>query len=363
MRRQNSNRKSKNELFFQQLEKRLSSFKLYERNKYSEGEDEVWKKIQEGIITQKRAKVKRLVYLVISSAACLLFLLGIANHLIPFASLIDKEIRLADVPVPDIASDSIMLYTSPDNFLKVEDHSSITYNKEGSVLVKSKTIAHIDHKKEAKGKLFNQIIVPPGKRTNVVFADGTKIYVNAGTRVVYPEVFSDDSREIYVEGEIYLEVFRDESRPFIVRTEKMNVRVLGTTFNISAYKNQTESSVVLVEGKVEVELINKQKIKVSPNEMVLLSGGEMNKKIVDVYDYISWKDNLLKLNAEPLHKVLYKLSNYYGRKILFDNTLASIPISGKLDLRDNLEDVINILAETAPIIITNTDDTIIVRKK
>ena len=117
--------------------------------------------------------------------------------------------------------------------------------------------------------MFNQIIVPPGKRTNVVFADGTKICVNAGTRVVYPEVFLDDSREIYVEGEIYLEVFRDESRPFIVRTEKMNVRVLGTTFNISAYKNQTESSVVLVEGKVEVELINKQKIKVSPNEMVL----------------------------------------------------------------------------------------------
>ena len=103
MRRQNSNRKSKNELFFQQLVKRLSLFKLYERNKYSEGEDEVWQKIQEGIIIQKRAKVKRLVYLVISSAACLLFLLGIANHLIPFASLIDKEIRLADVPVPDIA--------------------------------------------------------------------------------------------------------------------------------------------------------------------------------------------------------------------------------------------------------------------
>ena len=140
-------------------------------------------------------------------------------------------------------------------------------------------------------------------------------------------------------------------------------KILGTTFNISAYKNQAESSVVLVEGKVEVESINRQKIKVSPNEMVLISGGVMNKKIVDVYDYISWKDNLLKLNAEPLHKVLYKLSNYYGRKILFDNTLASIPISGKLDLRDNLEDVINILAETAPIIITNTDDTIIVRKK
>ncbi|OCW93859.1 hypothetical protein A9168_10475 [Macellibacteroides sp. HH-ZS] len=363
MHKQNPNRNSINELFVQQLEKRLSSYKLYERNKYSEGEEEVWIKIQKEIKANKKAKVKRLVYLVISSAACLLLLVGIANHLVPFTGLFNEEMSLAEVPIPDVASDSIMLYTSTDVFLNVEDHSSITYNSEGSVLVKSKTITHIDHKKEAKGKLYNQIIVPPGKRTNVAFADGTKICVNAGTRVVYPEVFSNDSREIYVEGEIYLEVFRDESRPFIVRTEKMNVRVLGTTFNISAYKNQAESSVVLVEGKVEVESINKQKISVSPNEMVLLNGGEMSKKLVDVYDYISWKDNLLKLDAEPLHKVLNKLSNYYGRKIVFDNTLASIPISGKLDLRDNLEDVISILAETAPILITNKDDTIIVRKK
>lgn len=77
------------------------------------------------------------------------------------------------------------------------------------------------------------MVIPRGKRSVLTFSDGSKVWVNAGTRVIYPTEFEKDKREIYVDGEIYIEVARDEERPFYVRTKDMNVRVLGTKFNVT----------------------------------------------------------------------------------------------------------------------------------
>lgn len=79
------------------------------------------------------------------------------------------------------------------------------------------------------------------------------MYINSGSHVIYPSDFDKDKREILVEGEVYLEVAKDPKRPFFVKTKDFDVKVLGTTFNVSAYKDDAIASVVLVEGKVEVD--------------------------------------------------------------------------------------------------------------
>lgn len=354
--------KNKKEFFAKLTEHWLPSIKQYEKTTYCEGENEVWEQIQKGIRANKQRKNRHIVYFIISSAACVLLLFGGIYALINEAGSNKETIELANIPIPDGVKDEITLVTSSHKNLNVEDNSNVTYDKDGSVTVNSRKISPAKSGKTKNEEIaYNQIIVPPGKRTNVFFADGTRIYVNAGTRVVYPTVFAKDKREIYVDGEIFLEVKKDISRPFIVKTDNMNVRVLGTSFNVCSYKQDKESSVVLVSGKVEVQTKSKQKVYLSPDDMFKLNASEFSTRKVDVYNYISWKDGVMKLDAEPLDKVLIKLSRYYGQEILFDKSLASMPISGKLDLRDNLDEVIDIIAETAPITVIQKYNTIYVK--
>lgn len=190
---------------------------------------------------------------------------------------------------------------------------------------------------------LNQIIVPKGKRANIIFSDGTQIYVNADTRVIYPAVFAKDKREILVTGEAYLDVTPDSSRPFIVKTNAFNVKVLGTQFNVCVYGDEPKASVVLVEGRVEVENDKHVKEVLAPNQMIELGNKGVSIKEVDVFEYICWKDNLMQVNDRKVGDVLNKLARYYG---VFDKEIAEIPLSGKLDLRGSLEDVVEIICQS-----------------
>ena len=209
--------------------------------------------------------------------------------------------------------------------------------------------------------VYNQIIVPKGKRTHIYFADGTHIYVNSGTKVTYPAVFSKEKREIYVDGEVYLEVKRDVNRPFYVKAEGMSVQVLGTSFGVCAYKEDKESSVVLVSGKVEVETNAKQKVTLAPDELFSMKNSEISTRKVDASEYVCWTQGLMIFNKEPLDKVFNRLSRYYGQDIRYKGS-AGEPyyVSGKLDLRDSLEEVLRLVTGFAPVAFDKTENVITV---
>ncbi len=99
-----------------------------------------------------------------------------------------------------------------------------------------------------------EVCVPNGDKSELVLADGTKLHLNSGTRVTYPSAFGEGERRIFVEGEIFAEVTADSEHPFVVHTENMDVRVLGTTFNLRAYRNSDCVEVFLIEGKVQCEI-------------------------------------------------------------------------------------------------------------
>lgn len=234
-----------------------------------------------------------------------------------------------------------------DGKMQLKDESSIRYEHDG----KSNAEEHAV-KKEAAGEQaskkeeINQLIVPKGRRADITFSDGTRMYVNAGTRVFYPSVFKADKREILVEGEVYLDVAKDASRPFIVKTSGFDVKVLGTQFNVCAYKEDASASVVLVDGRVEVNAGKRDKSVLSPNQMIEINDQGTEVKEVDVFEYICWKDNMMMLNDRKLGETLDRLSRYYGRAIWYNEEVGNIPISGKLDLREHMEDVVGILCQS-----------------
>ena len=197
--------------------------------------------------------------------------------------------------------------------------------------------------------------MPAGKRSSITFSDGTRIWLSASSRVVYPVEFMKNKREIYVEGEAFLDVYHDKSRPFIVKTNKMDIQVLGTTFNVCAYEKENIQTVVLVTGKVEVKTNNNETKTLSPNNLLPYN----DQQGISVHPV----DVLYQFKKERLEIITKKLSKYYGKTIITDKQLANITCSGKLDLKEELDDVLHTLIQTVPAQITESNEKIYINVK
>ena len=229
-----------------------------------------------------------------------------------------------------------------------EKESQVEYNHKGEINVNSQKVATEIEEKD-NTKIFNQLIVPYGRRSSLTFSDGTKIWVNSGSKVIYPVSFEKKKREIYVEGEVYLDVTHDTSWPFVVRTQQVDVKVLGTSFNVSAYKDDSNMQVTLVEGKVEVNTNKKSTEVLLPNQQFDYDDQthEIKVQVVDVNNYTAWRNGYYLFEKQPLEIVFKKLSRYYGVQIEWDEIVGKLTCSGKLDLRDNLNDVLDNLKNAA----------------
>lgn len=273
------------------------------------------------------------------------------------------SLALLENNTSSLSGNEIVLIESDDK-MQLKDESSIKYDVDGKSNVDEHVVKkEIAEVKKEKKEEINQIIVPKGRRADITFSDGTKMCVNAGTRVFYPAVFKKDKREILVEGEVFLDVKKDPSRPFIVKTNGFEVKVLGTQFNVCAYTEDASASVVLVNGSVEVNTSKKEKSILVPNQMIEIKDKGTEIKEVDVFEYICWKDNMLMLSDRKVGETLDRLSRYYGRTIWYNEEIGNIPISGKLDLRENMEDVIHILCQSLFLQYqTDVDNNIIISK-
>lgn len=186
-----------------------------------------------------------------------------------------------------------------------------------------------------------KIVVPPGKHSFLTLADLSKIWINSDTEVEFPATFSRATREIRINGEIFIDVAKNPEHPFIVHTDKMDITVRGTSFNVSAYDQEKEASVVLVRGKVQVDTHRKGSLLMLPNERVTLEDGTLSKQKVDVFSYISWKDGYFAFNNTPVGEVLKKVGKYYNVRFSDSNAdLSDKKITGKLYLSGNLDDVL-----------------------
>ncbi len=158
----------------------------------------------------------------------------------------------------------------------------------------------------------------PGEKLLVKLADGSEIILNADSKLRYPANFQGKTREVYLVGEAYFEIKHDISKPFIVHTSNLFTTVLGTKFNISAFPDEKNISVSLIEGRVKVtELKSNSVVKNSilhPDEKLVYNVGNSTSKIEqsNIEDAIGWEKNVLKFKDEPLHNVFIQLERAYG---------------------------------------------------
>lgn len=221
--------------------------------------------------------------------------------------------------------------------------SRIQYNRLGTSILVDDTI-RLEQNNNTNG--FNQMIVPYGKRSYLLLSDGTQVWINSGSRLVYAPQFTGDTREVFLEGEAYFEVAKDASKPFYVRTDAFTVNVLGTKFNVKAYKDDKEYTTVLVEGKVSMKVqdqfFSKDAILAPNQKMTLIKGQDdfQRSNVDDTGFYTNWIYGYLEFKNANLSDVLKSIQRYYNIDIELKTKGQSSIVSGKLDLKSEPDRVL-----------------------
>ena len=202
---------------------------------------------------------------------------------------------------------------------------------------------------------FNEVIIPFGKKSKLILEDGTTVWLNAGSRFAFPQKFNGNKREVILDGEAYFEVAKNVRKPFLISTGDIKIEVLGTKFNVNAYSSDNLSVTVLLEGSVNIwdtDRLFKDKIPMVPNQKATYS--KSGKEIVlepetEPGRYVAWVDGWYQFTNESLEKVFIKLERYYNVRFKYNQKIISglLPVSGKLNLTDSLDEVMVVLSKVA----------------
>ena len=211
-----------------------------------------------------------------------------------------------------------------------KNNAEIRVDEDGAVTVDKQLVAASKGNKVS----VNQIVVPYGKRSKIILPDGSSLWINSGSCISYSSDFVA-KRKLNVQGEVYLDVRKDAAHPFVVKTNRLEVTVLGTSFNVTDYAKDTETAVVLVQGSVDVKVDE-----------------------VDVYNYICWKDDAMNFDGQKLSDVLKSLSRYYNTKIEISGSLKDEKYYGSLDLNCTLDEVLESISLATPLSIIRQGDEI-----
>lgn len=224
------------------------------------------------------------------------------------------------------------------------DKQSVTidYRIANRIKIDQDSSLNVQNDKLSKG--MDEIVVPFGKRMQIFLQDGTNLWVNSGSRLVFPRVFNKSKREVYLIGEAFFKIAKDAEHPFLIHTPTQIVKVLGTSFNVKAYGDENSEETVLVEGKVYFSSKTK-----ADSFMTLSPGqkGSINKMSqsvsvakVDVNNYISWIDGYLIFRNENTAEVIKQVSRYFNVPIAAPKGYDFATFSGKLDMNSGIDEVL-----------------------
>ena len=237
------------------------------------------------------------------------------------------------------------------NGQKVDLHEGMEIKlreRNSNIQVKGNVVYYHKKKDSVMVEEYNMIRTPLGGEFSLTLADGTKVWLNAMSELRYPVAFGGDTREVELKGEAYFEVKKNEAKPFIVKTDEFNVRVLGTSFNISAYSDFPLAHTTLCSGHVRLsDRMNPGKeVDILPGEQLLFhrDSREMNVQEVDVDVFVSWRDGSFQFDNNTVEEVFTILQRWYNIQVFYANVEVRQELfTGKLPRFDNLQIIIDLI--------------------
>ncbi|GAB3662684.1 DUF4974 domain-containing protein [Echinicola sediminis] len=199
----------------------------------------------------------------------------------------------------------------------------------------------MDKNMSFQGERYSKIIVPNGGKYKVELQDGTKVWLNSASSLSFPTEFEPNKREVSLSGEAYFEVAHNPKSPFTVDANGTQVRVLGTHFNIKAYKNEEITKTTLLEGKVEV--VHKGETKVLEPGFQAISGVGLEVSRVATREVIAWKEGYFMFQSTRLDEILRQLERWYNIKVDRKDQIPLRHFNASIDMNTKLSKVIEVL--------------------
>ena len=258
-------------------------------------------------------------------------------------------LQLADGKVVELTPESSRHIARGDRVTIKQDSGIIKYKVDGSTM----------RQKER----FNTITVPRGAEFSLELSDGTRVWLNAESRLRFPEEFVGRHRKVYLEGEAYFDVSCDPEKRFEVQTESAEIRVYGTEFNILAYKDEREITTTLVKGSVGIKVKGtKERVRLEPGEQACLVGNKITKREVDTEIYTAWAEGKWIIEGERLENIMKQLARWYDVKVFYQNPrVKDLVFTGDLEKYNNCEVILNIISMTTNVVFEVKDNTITVK--
>lgn len=195
-----------------------------------------------------------------------------------------------------------------------------------------------------------EYFVPRGEQKQITLPDGSIAHLNSGTLLIYPQKFNNDIRSVYLMGEAHFDVKKDSQHPFIVKTNHLKVKVLGTKFNVHAYAEDEKTITTLESGSVVVQKSNNEDIiTLTPNEQLDYDNptGEFNKKIIDASLYTGWTKGELNFAGMTLKDIFITIERIYDIHIIVPPHLTTTDVyTIKFKHKVPIKDIMNIVTKT-----------------
>lgn len=310
---------------------------------------------------------RRTFVLTISAAAVLLLVIGISavltsekkSDISAFALRTQNTDRTGDTRLILAGRKEVRLKSKESKIAYVQNSTEIKVDTE----IVNQSVSDNE-------MVYNTVVVPFGKRTQITLSDNSQVWLNSGSKLIYPARFASDKREVYLEGEAIFEVTHNKEYPFHVLTHDVEVKVLGTVFDLSAYLDEKITRTVLEQGSVEMKsnsnsLFGSSKTTLVPGTMGTYNSGSngITQTQVDTKLYTSWREGYISCEKQSLGDIIKKISRYYNVSInLNDKSLANETFTGNLDLRNSAVQVLSVIAEVVNIKIENYNNQIIITR-
>ena len=268
----------------------------------------------------------------------------------------------------------MMAYNEPTLLLEGGDEIDLSGQsftmKRDQALIKNDADNLLSYEAEGgtdKAKIVhNRLIIPRGKTYRLVLEDGTKVWLNSETELSYPSRFAGTKREVMLLGEAFFEVTPDKERPFYVKANGMDIRVLGTSFNVSAYQDSESTSTTLVEGSVAVSMANGAERTITPSERLAYNkkSHQLSVEKVDTELYTSWINGKFKFRDMRLEDIMKKVNRWYNCQIRFeDPSVKELRFSGAAERDRPVEYLLELIQKVTEVNFEIENKTIVLMHK
>ncbi len=261
--------------------------------------------------------------------------------------------------------------------LTLEDGSTVALQKETqSITHNEQTIAkvedgHLSYQGDATSKpqevqmKYNHLRIPKGGEYQLTLSDGTKVWLNSDTYLKFPVAFTANERKVYLDGEAYFEVTPNAKSPFLVESKDQTIRVLGTSFNVSAYSEENNVYTTLVTGSVKVCTLFDKDIELVPGQQSIcnLKEAQLTTRPVNVDEIIGWKSGMFVFENQSLAEIMKKLSRWYDFSYHFETAeIERIQFKGKVPRYTDFSEILDLLEESGGLKFRVEDKQVIIKE-